>query len=82
MKANIVRIGNSRGIRIPQPILEECGIGEEVDLRVEKKRIILEPVKTKARTGWSEQFKTMHEHGEDKLLLPEGIDASVKDWQW
>lgn len=30
-----VRIGNSRGIRIPKPLIEQCGLGEAVDLRVE-----------------------------------------------
>jgi antitoxin MazE len=61
MKASVVRIGNSRGIRIPQPILEACGIEEEVNLRVQKRRIVLEAIKAKPRAGWGEQLKQMRE---------------------
>src|SRR5690349_9214637 len=35
MKARIVRIGNSQGIRIPKPLLEEAGLPDEVELEVE-----------------------------------------------
>jgi len=35
MRARIVKIGNSQGIRIPKPILEQSGITEDVDIEVE-----------------------------------------------
>jgi antitoxin MazE len=82
MKASVVRIGNSRGIRIPKTVLDECGIAEEVDLKVEKRRIILEPVKARPRSGWAESFREMRVKGDDRLLLPDGIDAELKDWNW
>ena len=43
MKTELVRIGNSRGIRIPKPIIEQCGFGERVELRVENHRLIVSP---------------------------------------
>ncbi|MBE7439153.1 MAG: AbrB/MazE/SpoVT family DNA-binding domain-containing protein [Spirochaetales bacterium] len=82
MKASVVRIGNSRGIRIPQPILEACGIEEEVNLRVQKRRIVLEAIKAKPRAGWGEQLKQMRESGEDTLFLPPEIDSEFQDWKW
>ena len=36
MKTELVRIGNSRGIRIPKPIIEQCRLGDTVE-RVSKK---------------------------------------------
>lgn len=47
MKISVIQIGNSKGIRIPQSILKQCDIEEEVDLEVQGKSIILKPVYTK-----------------------------------
>ena len=43
MKAELVQIGNSRGIRIPKPVIEQCGFGETVELTVERDRVVLAP---------------------------------------
>ena len=51
MKAKLVSIGNSKGIRIHMAVLKQCNIGNEVDLKVEKEKIIIKPVKTSAREG-------------------------------
>lgn len=82
MRAAIIKIGNSKGIRIPKSILEECQIGEEVDLRVEDNNIILVPLQAKSREGWAEKFQEMAEAGEDRLLIPEEIISDFKDWEW
>ena len=42
MKTKIVRIGNSRGIRIPKPLLEQAGLEGEVRLRVVESGIVIE----------------------------------------
>jgi antitoxin component of MazEF toxin-antitoxin module len=39
MKAKVINIGNSRGVRIPKPLLEESGLGTEVELEVRKGEI-------------------------------------------
>ena len=41
MKVKLVRIGNSRGIRIPKAILEQCGLQDAAELRVEKNRLVI-----------------------------------------
>lgn len=50
MITTIIPIGNSRGVRIPKPILNESGLGNEVELQVKKGeiRIIAVPVKSKS----------------------------------
>ncbi len=35
MRAKLVRIGNSRGVRLPKPILEESGLPEDIEIKVE-----------------------------------------------
>jgi len=46
MRIPIVRIGNSKGIRIPQAFLRQCDFGQEAELELEGRRITLKPVKT------------------------------------
>lgn len=47
MITTIIDIGNSRGIRIPKPLLNESGLGEQVELRVKKGEIKIIPVSVK-----------------------------------
>ena len=84
MRARIVKIGNSQGIRIPKPILEQTGIMEDVELEVEKNQIIIRPV-SKPRAGWKNAFKTMAETGDDELIQgTEYMSHSwdEEEWQW
>ncbi|MCD4846986.1 MAG: AbrB/MazE/SpoVT family DNA-binding domain-containing protein [Candidatus Aegiribacteria sp.] len=84
MRAHIIKIGNSRGLRIPKPILEQTGIVEDVELDVENDHIIIRPVSS-PRAGWDTAFKTMSEQDDDKLLqVTEDISHSWDDeeWQW
>lgn len=85
MRAAVVPIGNSRGIRIPKPVLEKCRISDEVEMTVSKDRIVLRPVfkkRGRVRAGWSKAFAEMAKAGDDKLLMDASIDADVKDWKW
>ena len=51
MTTAIISIGNSRGIRIPKPILEESGIGKYVELKVKKGEIRIIPIPSKKITS-------------------------------
>jgi antitoxin MazE len=84
MKAHIVKIGNSQGIRIPKPILEQLGITEDVDIKVENSQIIIRPV-LNPRSGWNEAFREMSKNGDDLPVDGDGIIAHPWDeteWQW
>ena len=83
MKATLVRIGNSRGIRIPKPVIEQCGLENEVEIEIHEHEIIIRPSYS-PRAEWDRAFKIMAERGDDKLLDP---DVSISrwdgdDWQW
>ena len=82
MKASVVPIGNSKGIRIPKTVLEECKIGDEVELEVEGQTILIKPVKHKPRKNWEKAFRKMHEQNEDSLILDDLLDAGTLDWEW
>ena len=82
MRTHIIKIGNSRGIRIPKPILEQTGIVEDVELDVENDHIIIRPVSS-PRAGWDTAFKTMSEQDDDKLLqVTEDVSHSWDDEEW
>ena len=84
MRAKVVKIGNSQGIRIPKPLLEQTGIMGDVELEVDKNQIIIRPV-LNPRDGWNEAFIAMAEKNDDVLLEgEEGTSHSwdEEEWQW
>lgn len=83
MRARVIKIGNSQGLRIPKPILEQTGIMGDVEIEVEKNKIIIRPVKD-VREGWDAAFKSMSEKGDDKIIIDENISHSwdEEEWQW
>ena len=82
MKTKIVRIGNSRGVRIPKPLLEQAGLEDEVRLRVVESGIIIEGATT-PRDGWGLAAELLRERGEDSLLDEiVATDFDESDWRW
>ncbi|CAB5093257.1 hypothetical protein D3OALGB2SA_1447 [Olavius algarvensis associated proteobacterium Delta 3] len=84
MRARVVKIGNSRGIRLPKPLLDQTGIIEDVDLEVENNRIIIRPVSS-PRNGWENTFRSMAEKGDNGMVIgDENISHSwdEEEWQW
>ena len=84
MKAKIIKIGNSQGVRIPKLILEQTGLGEEVEIEAEDDRIIIKPA-IYPRNGWDEAFESMSKNADDKLLdaaLTGQEDWDQIEWQW
>jgi antitoxin MazE len=84
MRARIVKIGNSQGIRIPKPLLEQTGIMDDVELEVDQNQIIIRPV-SNPRAGWHDAFKAMAGRGDDRIIdEAENISHSwdEDEWQW
>ncbi len=83
MKVDVIKIGNSHGIRIPKAILEQCQLEGTVEMQVEDQKLIILPAK-KPREGWDEAFQKMAEEGDDELLLPDSISPEPEDidWEW
>lgn len=84
MKTNIVKIGNSQGIRIPKVLLEQSRLGTEVELEVQDDAIILRPA-SKPRQGWDERFRLMASEGDDRMV-DKGFDHQTEfdkdEWEW
>jgi len=74
----VIKIGNSKGIRLTKTLLERYQIKDKVELIFEKGRIILKSIR-KPRQGWAELFKQMHENGDDKLLIQDVFEDENPD---
>ena len=84
MRARVIKIGNSKGVRIPKPILAQTGIKDDVEIEIDKNQIIIRPVQN-VREGWDASFTTMAEKGDDELLIKDEETAHSWDreeWQW
>lgn len=82
MKTRLVQIGNSRGVRIPKPMIEEAGLSDEVELRLQKGAIIVMPARS-PRSGWSEAARMLRERGEDYLVEPPlSTHFDDEEWEW
>ena len=81
MQANIIQIGNSKGLRLSKAILEKYNIQDKVEIILEKNQIILKPVE-EPRKGWDKAFKKMHAAGDDQLLMDDVFeDESFDEWK-
>ena len=81
-KARIVRIGNSQGVRIPKPLLEQAGLEGEVELHAEEGRIVIAAVR-QTRAGWASAAGAMHARNEDQLLdAPSATRFDAEEWEW
>lgn len=82
MKAHIVRIGNSRGVRLPKALLQEAQLEGEVELQAEPGRILISKP-SQPRAGWADAARRMREQDEDRLIdqpIPTRFDTD--DWKW
>jgi len=68
VRSKVVKIGNSRGIRIPRALLEQAGLCNEVEMTFEGDKLIIHS-SHHPRQGWEEHFKIMSEQGDDHLLV-------------
>jgi antitoxin MazE len=82
MRTRLVRIGNSRGVRLPKAIIGQAGLTEEVELVVRDGAVVIART-TSARSGWADAAKQMRERDGDLLLdppVPTLFDE--KEWEW
>jgi antitoxin MazE len=82
MRLELTRIGNSRGIRIPKPLIAQCGLGDVVEVRVTPEGLVIAPHRS-PRSGWKQAFVVSHPAEREMLLdrvSPNAFDG--EDWKW
>ncbi|MEN8163857.1 MAG: AbrB/MazE/SpoVT family DNA-binding domain-containing protein [Acidobacteriota bacterium] len=82
--ARLVQIGNSRGIRIPKPLIEGADLEDcELELKIVSEGLLVKPATTR-RHGWKKAFDVMHDHGDDAMVMAAEPPTSFdhEDWEW
>ena len=75
MELSIIEIGNSKGIRIPKPILEQCNIKDNVTLSIENNSIVIKPIEKRSFSNTFENIPNMSDL--DIQLMLRNIDATT-----
>lgn len=82
MKTTLIPIGNSRGVRIPKPFIEKCGLEGELEIDIAD-GVVLIRAPRRARGGWAEAFERMAREGDDKLPVHATATRWDKEeWEW
>mgnify|MGYP006286234199 FL=1 len=83
VKAKVVRIGNSKGIRIPKTILEQCHINDEVELETRDDCLIIKSPHS-VRENWETRFKEMRKNEDDVMFVKEDVSKEwdEEEWEW
>jgi antitoxin MazE len=81
MKTHLIQIGNSRGVRLPKPLIAQAGLADEVELRVTEGAIIISRTKV-PREGWAEAALKMPADGKALLDAPTPTGFDDTDWTW
>jgi antitoxin MazE len=81
MKAQLVRIGNSRGVRLPKALIDQVGLTDEIDLRVENGCVVIAPVRS-PRSGWADAARQLRVTTNETFdcFAPTRFDEA--EWQW
>jgi antitoxin MazE len=83
MKAHIIKIGNSRGVRLPKKLLAEAGLSEEIEIRAQNGVIIISSAAPRPRAGWAEAAKRMRCWNDDQMLdTPTPNNFDHDEWKW
>ena len=85
MRSKLIPIGNSRGVRLPKSVIEQCGLGDEIELVVRNDCLIVRSPKA-PRAGWEEAFKRMRAANHDRLLDAQAVAKPTEwdetEWTW
>ncbi|KOH46357.1 AbrB/MazE/SpoVT family DNA-binding domain-containing protein [Sunxiuqinia dokdonensis] len=81
MEVSVIKIGNSKGIRLSKTMIDKYNIKDSVNLILEEDQIIIKPL-SKSRKGWEKAFREMAEAGDDRLLIDDVFeDENLEEWK-
>lgn len=81
VRARIVSVGNSRGIRIPKVVLDQLDIGPEVEMDVQSDRLVIRAAHG-TREGWARRFAAMAVQHDDRALMETSSQWDERQWEW
>jgi antitoxin MazE len=82
MLATIRRLGNSQGVLIPKPLLQQVGLVDQAEMRVEGDALVLRRPKAAPRSDWAAASQRLAAAGDDALVLPEFANQGDAELKW
>ena len=80
MEVSIIKIGNSKGLRLSKTLIEKYNIKDKVNLILEKDYLVLKPVE-KPRAGWEKAFAAMSKNGDDQPVFDDVFEEdNFEEW--
>lgn len=79
MELSIIKIGNSKGLRLSKELLTRYNIKDKVEVILKKDHLVLKPI-NEPRNNWNQAFKRMHTNNDDSLLIDDVFDQDVDAW--
>ena len=81
MEVSVIKIGNSKGIRLSKTLLDKYNIQDTVEVILDKGQIVVKPL-SRPRKGWEKALKKMAENGDDRLLINDVFDdENFEEWK-
>lgn len=82
IRTRFIRVGNSRGLRIPKLLIDQLGLGGEVDIVVQSDRLVIRSA-SRPREGWDQKFLRMAERRDDTPLdTYQPTEWEKTEWEW
>lgn len=82
MQVSIRKMGNSQGVLIPKPVLQQLGLADTADMQVKDGVIEIRPIKRNLREGWAQDSQRLAATGDDALQWPAFDNESDAQWEW
>ena len=83
VKTKLVKMGNSRGIRISKPVIEQLRLGSEVQVEIHADCLVIRP-SAHPRAGWEDALMQQPTR-EPELAFDDGIALTEwenTEWEW
>lgn len=81
MKTRLIRIGNSRGLRLPKPLIEEAGFKDEVEITLRDGALVVTSAEH-PRSGWGAAVKLLLERREGYVIENAPARFEEEEWEW
>ncbi len=84
VRTRIIKIGNSRGLRLPKTLLEQAGLEQDVEVEARDGQLVIRAT-AHPRASWDTAFQAMADTGDDDLLdagTPATPAWDETEWQW
>jgi antitoxin MazE len=79
VRAKLVKIGNSRGVRLAKPLLEVAGLADEVEIVAAPGVLTIRP-SARPRAGWAEAASSFQPEGMIDEMSATRFDD--EEWSW